>query len=126
MNANDHTELVTTWIEHHKIAREKTQSSDSTFWAWENLDSLCAKKPEEAFTIILEILATDNSDAIIANLAAGPLEDLLARHGQSVIDRVEQQARRDPVFRNLIGGVWQNSITTPVWERLQKFNTQKW
>jgi hypothetical protein len=52
-------------------------------------------------------------------LSAGPIEDLLAQHGDAFIDRVEIEARRDPSFAKVLGGVWQNSMSDEVWKRLQ-------
>lgn len=52
-------------------------------------------------------------------LSAGPIEDLLARHGDVFIDRVEHGASGDPNFAKLLGGVWKNSMSDAVWERLQ-------
>ena len=52
-------------------------------------------------------------------LAAGPIEDLLAKHGADFIDRVEAEARNDPNFAKVLGGVWKNEMPADVWARLQ-------
>ena len=52
-------------------------------------------------------------------LSAGPLEDLLAYHGHLIIDRVEAEARRKPLFAKLLGGVWQNIMPDDIWTRVQ-------
>jgi hypothetical protein len=62
----------------------------------------------------------------MALLAAGPLEDLLAHHGELWIDRVEAQAQADPKFNYLLGGVWQNQMTEDVWQRVQAVRRDVW
>ena len=65
----------------------------------------------------------DRSDQLLANLAAGPLEDLLAQHGERFIERVETLARQEPRFRFTLQMVWRNAISAPVWARLRKAAT---
>jgi len=52
-------------------------------------------------------------------LSAGPIEDLLAIHGESFIERVEVEARKDPAFAKVLGGVWKNRMNDTIWARLQ-------
>ena len=61
----------------------------------------------------------DSSEKILANIAAGPLEDLLVYHGEKFIDRVEEAAQSDPVFKKMLGAVWQNAIPDDVWNRVK-------
>jgi hypothetical protein len=56
---------------------------------------------------------------VLAYLAAGPLEDLLARHPHAFIDRIERLATSDAHFRRAVSGVWGwNSIPSDVRARL--------
>lgn len=75
--------------------------------------------PERAWKFIL--LAVDSSlcRPHFGVLAAGVLEDLLSVHGLEFIDRVEEQARMNPAFAHLLGGVWQSQMTDEVWSRVQ-------
>lgn len=57
-------------------------------------------------------------DALIAVLAAGPLEELLANAGPEFIDRIETQARTNSIFARALSGVWQSSIEPSVWARV--------
>ena len=52
-------------------------------------------------------------------LAAGPLEDYIAKLGETVIEQVESRATTDPKFRTLLGGVWRNNMSEDVWRRVQ-------
>ena len=82
--------------------------------------------PEDCWCAILEILSRHPSGDVIAVLAAGPLEDLLVRHGPEFIDRVEQQSRQDAAFRHLLGGVWPSSIPWAVWQRIIAARGEEW
>lgn len=87
---------------------------------------LVQRSPEEALAFIHAVRALDSSDWVIECLAAGPLEDLLATHGPAMIDRIVLEARRDPSFRHLLGGVWRNCIDEVVWEKLQAIVGARW
>jgi hypothetical protein len=71
--------LSEAWIEHQLLSKETV--NEATFWAWERLDELVRSEPEEAWKVIEAIRRANGSDRILGNLAAGPLEDLLANHG---------------------------------------------
>ncbi len=47
------------------------------------------------------------------------MEQLLGRYGAKFIDRVETQARVDPKFAKLLGGVWQSTMSPDIWSRVQ-------
>jgi hypothetical protein len=81
---------------------------------------------ELLWQFILNTYVRNLSGNVIAILAAGPLEDLLATVGPKYIDRVEQLARRDPKFNWLLGGVWKNNMTDEVWERVQAIRLNVW
>ena len=77
------------------------------------------ESPDEAWDFILSTLTQDSSPKILRMLSAGPLEDLLAYHGHLIIDRAEAEARRNPLFAKLLGGVWQNIMPDDIWTRVQ-------
>ena len=68
----------------------------------------------------------DLPDKVVAVLAAGPLEGLLAKRGTEFIDRVEELARKDPKFNHLLGGVWRNTMPDEVWQRVQSIRNHVW
>ena len=84
------------------------------------VDDLVRHRPEAAWFAIQLIFLKCASDLERACLAAGPLEDLLAKHGAAFIDRVELAASTDPGFKELLTGVWQSGIDPPIWERIQR------
>lgn len=95
------------------------------FWAVMELDDLATHMPERAWPLILELVKDPLPDNAFGALAAGPLEDLIEYHGPAFIDRIETEARRDPNFRRLLGGVWESS-TPQVWERVEKVRGPSW
>lgn len=78
------------------------------------------ENPEVAIDLVLEVLNLNQGNNILEVLSAGPLEQVLAEHGPSVIDRVENLARTNKEFSSLLGGVWKNAMTEEVWAKVQQ------
>jgi hypothetical protein len=100
-------------------AKNGTPEYKSNFWAFDRVWRLCQQDPEAAWQFILAVLAEDRSNKVLQTLSAGPLEDLLSKHPYTMIKRVEAEARSNPHFAKLLGGVWQNRIPDDVWRRVQ-------
>jgi Family of unknown function (DUF6869) len=107
------------------LTHAKTTTRDGTdaecFDANEGLDELVTDEPERAWPLICEIIRriSPADEDILAYVAAGPLEDLLARHPHAFIDRIERLATSDAHFRRAVSGVWGwNSIPPDVRARL--------
>ena len=81
--------------------------------------NLVRADPDGGWFLVLEVLRLDSSKEILEILSAGPLEDLLAQHGPYVIGRVEAEAKVNPGFAKLLGGVWKNAMSDEVWSRVQ-------
>jgi hypothetical protein len=110
--------LVAAWLEFEHTPEEspKWESRRSVVFEF---DELCTSNPEVAWNAILAIAERESDENILGYLAAGPLEDLLSRHGELLIDRVEQQARTDARFRSVLRGLYQLFMTDEVWQRVQ-------
>jgi len=80
---------------------------------------------ERCWAAILTILAKEPPDPVIEMLAAGPLEDLIEYAGARYIDRIETEARRNPAFRSLLGGVWKSS-SPEIWGRVEAARGEAW
>jgi hypothetical protein len=119
----DELALAATWIalQHTK---SNSRAYEEKFWSFEEMDRLRRSDPERCWSVILTIFdQARTDDVVLSNLAAGPLEDLLADHGERFIGRVETLARQEPRFRFTTQMVWRNSISAPVWARLRKAAT---
>jgi hypothetical protein len=124
-------ELVSTWISFTiSVSKDATAHQEmhenEFFWVLNCVEDLCQDHRGLALDFVLEVLKRDPPREVIGVLAAGPLEDLLAANGPAVIDRVEVEARRDPKFRHLLGGVWRNAMTDDIWARVQRLASEKW
>lgn len=89
-----------------------------SWWAYEAVSKACAEDPERAWALIRKILQATESCIVIECLGAGPLEDLLAKHGPSVIQRAESLAQSDAKFRACLSHTWQNAMSQDVWARV--------
>ncbi len=76
-------------------------------------------EPENALDLVLTILKLKPNIETIEALAAGPLEEVLAQHGPSIIERVEEEVKSNQSFAKLLGGVWKNAMSPDVWARVQ-------
>ena len=116
--------LVDAWIKMHAAynsddPKHHGPDYEANFWAFETLDDMVRHEPGKAWPIILAIRSATDDDRILANLAAGPLEDILARHGEKFIDRVETLARQDEKFLYILTGVWsRSSMSKELWTRI--------
>jgi hypothetical protein len=115
-------QLVRAWIMRYEKVQAESDASPAAqelYWAYEKLDDACWQSPAKAFEIILAILNATNNEFVLDNLAAGPLESVLVRHGNQVINLVESEAKSNTRFRQLLSGVWQNTMNDELWHRVQ-------
>lgn len=126
MDQSERAALAATYIEHFSRPHEwdhdmvlHRRDNSATQWASDAVLDITYGNPESLWEFVLEVLRRDPPVEVIEVLAAGPLEDYLAKCGERVIDRVEERARSDPKFRSLLGGVWRNSMSAEVWARVQ-------
>lgn len=124
MQNQSHQRLAHGWLAHHRAQSGKPGGvsslvSDDLFQFVIDVDDLVRQDPEQAWLVIQLIFHACRDDLERACLAAGPLEDLLAKHGSSFIDRVEQVAENNSDFRELLVGVWRNGMPHPIWKRVQ-------
>lgn len=118
--------VVDAWIAGHE-AEDGTPERQRNWWAVSQvMDWVLDGEADLLWAFILIAYKRNISDRVISVLAAGPLEDLLAKHGGRFIERVEQLARQDATFNYLLGGVWQNTMSGEVWERVQSARREVW
>ncbi|MGQ0836764.1 MAG: DUF6869 domain-containing protein [Gammaproteobacteria bacterium] len=118
-------EMIEAWIA-MVHAKKGSPEHERLSWAQGAFWDLCRENIEEAWNAILAIVAAKPDARVFGNLAAGPLEDLLVNHGPQIIERIEQQARLDPSFAALLGGVWKNDIRDDVWTRVEQLRSHVW
>ena len=126
MSETELTDFAESWIAFMK-APENSEEYSALSWVFDREYDLMNEEPVEILRLILKVLSIDNSNEIQEVLSAGPLEDLLAKHGDAMIEAVEKEAKLNPLFAKLLGGVWQNSMTDDIWARVQAvWNRRGW
>lgn len=107
MNAE---ELATAYLQYFETKQEDDR------WAWSDVDQLVRRKPDQGWEVIRLLVNKAPSDEALAFVAAGPLEDLLKKHGPAVIDQIENECRENDRLRLALSGVWIGN-NTPVFDR---------
>jgi hypothetical protein len=115
MTQDELRHLASGWIGYWH-APEGSPLRKSLSWASDRVIDLMLDydEGEELWDLILAIHRTDQSPAVQQVLSAGPVEALLAKHGNAFIARIEHEARADSSFAQLLGGVWRSSIADSV------------
>ena len=106
------------WVLYWK-APEGSVAREQLDWVGGREWEIIHDEPDVGWRLVLAIHEIDSSVEIQEVLAAGPLEDLLSKHGAGVIESIEAEARRSPSFAQLLGGVWKNQMSDQVWSRVQ-------
>jgi hypothetical protein len=126
-------QLAKHWLE--MTLTPEAECSDELFDAGFSLNILVDDDPELAWDVILNIVGQldekrmasgeDETRRLASNLAAGPLESLLAKHGETFIERLEHQAKKDSRFSWVLAGVWQNDMPDRVWNIVRRLAGKK-
>lgn len=83
-------------------------------------------QPELLWEFIKLAYGREMSTRAEANLAAGPIEDLLASHSKDFLSRILELAEQDERFNHLLGGVWQNEMDDDTWNKIQRVRKTTW
>jgi len=106
------------WVLYWK-APEGSAAREQLGWVTGQEWKLIHYEPFTGWRLVLAINEMDSTFEIQEVLAAGPLEDLLAKHGHEIIESIEDEALKNPSFARLLGGVWQNQMSDEIWSRVQ-------
>ena len=124
----DYEKLILSWIRYYDAGIRRggqVVDDDKDSWAAKMVDDLLRIDPETAWDVIERIVERVDDPAVLGCIGAGPLEDLLAKHGRDFIDRVIADIGRSPKFAEVAESVWQNVIPSDVWVSLQKALRQR-
>lgn len=108
------------WVDAYISVYDSNDSLDEEhpcYWAIEKFADLEAGFPELCWQAIREIVERQPAHKILANLAAGPLEELVELHGPEYIDRIEKEAQSSSSFRVLLRELWETTNET-IWSRI--------
>lgn len=124
INAKETEAWVNAYIEAQSLPKSP-DIDEPLWWPIQKFFDLGIDEPESIWEAILLIIKKTSSQKVIGILAAGPLEDFIEEHGSQWIERIEIEARRNPHFRHLLGGVWQSN-TPEIWARVEKARVSSW
>lgn len=66
-------------------------------------------EPHALWPILLEVTSQTDDHDVLEILGAGPLEDLITYQGVGFFERIEEQYRQNPAFREALSNVWISS-----------------
>jgi hypothetical protein len=95
----DAEELAIAYLQYFESKRKED------WWAWSDVDGLVRRDAERGWEVTRMLVNKSASDEALAFVAAGPLEDLLKKHGPAVIDRIEDECRENDRLRMALSGV---------------------
>ena len=104
MNQSERKKLINAWFAASE-AGVNTPIHKENWWAVETFINLPEKTPELLWELILEAIEKEKNEKLLSHLAAGPIEDLMCKYGEKVIDRVEIEAKSNLSFKNCMGEV---------------------
>jgi hypothetical protein len=104
-------EIAATYLRYYVLKQQEDRS------AVREVDALVQDDPTEAWEVTRILVNTAPSDEALAYVAAGPLEELLHRHGSVLIDRIEEESRGNERLQLALSGVWGLDRDSPVFDR---------
>ena len=104
-------EIAATYLRYYVLKQQEDRS------AVREVDVLVQDDPTEAWEVTLILVNTAPSDEALAYVAAGPLEELLHRHGSVLIDRIEEESRGNERLQLALSCVWGLDRDSPVFNR---------
>lgn len=108
----DTSKLIQAYIEYCENHDQKNE------WAMDLFDhNMIYDTPYQAWPILLELIRLAKNKTQLYLIAAGPLENIVNYHGANFIERIEEEARKNPRFSWTILGVWPNKKDKVVFER---------
>lgn len=113
----DRREIAEAYLQYWEKKLGEHEPSEDGKEASDEIDRLVAAEPLEAWELICHLVEGASTDQVLAIVAAGPLEDLLKKHGPEVIALVEESCQCNDRMRLALSGVWGIDSGNPIFER---------
>ena len=94
------TQLVEQWLSENK--ENKQEGTENSQVIDLVIDMRYDASPETQLAFVEKAIEMATNEWQLIMISAGPLEDLLAQHGEAIIDTVITKSRQDPKFLSLI------------------------
>ncbi len=75
--------------------------------------------PDKVLAMVCAVAQIAGDGATLDVLAAGPLEDLLCAHGETMLAPIRTLAHEHEIFRALVCGVWRNSMPKTLYQKVR-------
>src|SRR5437016_3764288 len=99
-------ELLQAYLEYGRSRIEDGRFSEQHEWAYDQvLDLFLSADAPELLSLVMALVSSAPLE-LMNWVAAGPVEDLLAKFGPRVIDALLAAAKSDPQMRHALRGVW--------------------
>jgi hypothetical protein len=117
------------WINYHvawnRLGDEAFKASSEKqryWWAVDQFMEWTRNEPRRSWSTIVEIWnRVDRSDLdMLSTLGAGEVEDLLCNYGEDYFPVIEQFCQIEPDFRTVLRMVWQSSMSSVLWQKVQE------
>lgn len=117
--------LVAAWCESNRLTEPGSEHQDPWMeWPIEVVLGLIptvgSMTTEDAWSLVLRLLAAAPTEWVITMIGCGPLEDLLDADPDRVADLVEQEAPRNPRLREALVHTWQQATPDPAFDRVKR------
>ena len=110
-------ELAEAWIT--KPAGEWTDDDERLHALFGDSPNTSEANADRALAVIFAIMQLSDDPKIHGSLGAGPFEDFLGRQGEAYLDVIHALALEHRRLRDVLDGVWQGSMPTQVWHRIE-------
>jgi hypothetical protein len=105
MNNQNQQNLIEAYFENYRRLIEG-KSQDDTIWILDLVDKLIHDEPDKALEFIVNLINMSKDTAMLAFVAAGPLEELLVYNGTAVIEKLKIVADTSDNIQLALSGVW--------------------
>ena len=111
-------ELANGWVA-LQYAHQADNASREHISVGKELGRLAHEEPAVCLDLIVEVIRLDSGELVLSNVAAGPLENVIAENGSVVVDEIERLAREDAAFKKALSLVWPRD-TSDIWRRVER------
>jgi len=121
----DRQRLIDAYWEQYRLStsgdRGERLRLDEWFWAWEDVERAVHDADGDVVELLVA-LAEAAPDGARGYVGAGPIENLIDRHGARFVDQIDDAARRSAPFRTALRSVsYGENVDRAVVARLQRF-----
>jgi hypothetical protein len=103
---------------HNTGSPQSEVDKDPDFWAWEYVETIWRAGDRPALDRLVDLANSASGSEELNYLGAGPVEDLVRVFGESLIDEIEDAARRSPSFLRALQSMYPTLIPESIRVRM--------